>query len=651
LNLCLAAGVVAATGEVSHAAKLPEWAVAVAADAPLVEETEDDDRWRVLLSETAIAVRPDGTFSIRRLLAGQVLKDRVSRFGLGGYHFDDSAKIRSAKAWHLQPGGNVRKSRHQTVDLTIDDSFLTDQKTRVIAVGGLEKGSLVFFQFEAIEALETLTYVNSFHEVAPVDLARFEVEVPPGWEVRHDWLRTSAQAPVITGNKTVWELRDLDGGGEGEPLGESTAATAPWLVLTFLPPEGARPRKSTIVADWVALADWYAALAAGRHAVTPEIEAAVGSLPRIEGDVFQQIRAVGLYARDSIRYLAREIGIGGYQPRPASQVLHEKLGDCKDKGTLFRALLAARGIDSYGILINATKDETVSGEVPAQHSFNHFVVGVALPSGVDVPASFRPATIELGGLGRLVVVDTTDEWNSIGSLAANLAGKRGLLVAGEHSRLVTMPDGDPAAHRVECELSASVGDGGVLEFEETISRFGEPAGMARAQWRQSPNDYRRAVEQRVRQRWTGAEVETIDVDEETEDGRFVERVRYRTERPESDLLLPLFPDALDDLPRVPLLRREQPVVYPHAMTLRYHATVRGIPEHVTLPVARELSGDGWTVTTNFGWEGREVRAKWKVTLARRRFALEQFDELRSFWDAARQAGSVAVPYASRADSP
>jgi hypothetical protein len=650
LSVGLAAGVIAAAGN-THAAKLPEWAAAIAADVPPVADTPDDDRWRLLLSETTLAVRPDGTFSIRRRLAGQSLQDRVSRIGLGGYHFDDNAKIRSAKAWHVQPGGTVRKSRHEVLDITIDDHFVTDQKTRVIPVSGIRKGSLVFLQFEAVEAQETLTYVNSFHEFAAVDLARFEVEVPPGWDVRHDWLRASAQAPVITGDKMVWELRDPAAGGEEEPLGETTAAAAPWLVLTFLPPEDARPGKSTIVADWPALADWYATLAEGRDAVTPEIEAAVGALPGVEGDIFQQIRAVSLYVRDGIRYLAREIGIGSYQPRPASQVLFEKLGDCKDKGTLLRALLAARGIDSYAVLINATKDETVSGEIPAQHSFNHFVVGVAVPSGGDVPASFLPATMEVDGLGRLVVVDTTDEWNSIGSLPANLAGKRGLLVAGERSRLITMPDGDSAAHRLECELSASVDEDGALEIEETRSRFGEAAGAARAVWRQSANDYRRDLEQRVRRRWTGADVESIDVDEETEDGLFVERVRCRTAWPDSDLLLPLFPDALDGLPRAPLHRRKQPVVYPHAMTLRYHTTIRGIPEQVSLPVAHDVSGEGWTVTTKFGRDGDEVSAIWNVTLTRRRFPREQFDELQKFWDAARRLGSVAVPYPSPADTP
>jgi hypothetical protein len=134
----------------------------------------------------------------------------------------------------------------------------------------------------------------------------------------------------------------------------------------------------------------------------------------------------------------------------------------------------------------------------------------------------------------------------------------------------------------------------------------------------------------------------VDVEEETEEGTFVERVRCRRPAPIADPLLSLFPDVLADLPRVPLGRRTQPVVYPHAVTLRCETTVRELPEGVTLPAARDLSGDGWSVKTVFTREGGDLRGTWELTLARRRFAPDEFEELRSFWNAARLAASAAI---------
>ena len=102
---------------------------------------------------------------------------------------------------------------------------------------------------------------------------------------------------------------------------------------------------------------------------------------------------------------------------------------------LLQSLLAAASIRAFPILINASENETVSPTVPALQSFDHYVVGVSVPDALVLPEP-GPAMIEVDGLGWLMVIDSTDDRVSVGTLPANLAGKTGLLVAGEHSRLV-----------------------------------------------------------------------------------------------------------------------------------------------------------------------------------------------------------------------
>jgi transglutaminase-like putative cysteine protease len=614
----------------------------VAETAPEVEEPGPDDQWRILLSQTSVAVRTDGTLSVERILAGQALRYGVSGFTVGGFHFDDSTRIRSARSWHLPPGGNVRRNRGRPIDFTFDDSFVTDQRTRIVPVGRTEQGSLVFIEFDAVEDPETLTFVHSFYEAAPVDRARYEIEVPPGWKVRHDWPRTREVAPEVDGHRWVWELENLDGPSEPEPLGEAAFEGAPFLVVTVVPPAGTQPEKATVAPDWRALADWFSRLMEGRDTLTPEIEAAAAALPRFENDPLGEIRAAALYVRDGIRYVAREIGIGGWQPRPASQVIHEKLGDCKDKGILLRALLRARGFDAHPILIDAVRKGTVSFEVPAQHSFTHLVVGVVLPREVELPPGFEAATLDTHGPERLLVIDTTDELISIGWLPAHLAGRRGLLVAGESSRLIEIPDGDAAAHRVERDVLYTISDGGEVQVQRSISRFGEPAGEARARWRTSAGDYRRDAERGLRSRWPGAAIDSVDVEQETRSGAFVETIRCRRPCSTTGPLLSLFPDVLDDLARVPLGDREQAVAYPYALTLRCSTSVRGVPDGAALPTAHADTGDGWRVTTRFSREGGDLSGTFELQLVRRRFEPDAFEQLRAFWNAARQAASVAV---------
>ncbi len=104
-----------------------------------------------------------------------------------------------------------------------------------------------------------------------------------------------------------------------------------------------------------------------------------------------------------------------------------------------------------------------------------------------------------------------------------------------------------------------------------------------------------------------------------------------------------FSESLDDLRRAPLGGREVAVVYPYPMTLRCETTVRGLPPGIELPLAREARGEGWSVRTRFEQEGSTVRGTLELTLRKRRFEPAEFDELKRFWDAARQAASAALP--------
>jgi transglutaminase-like putative cysteine protease len=519
----------------------------------------------------------------------------------------------------------------------------TDVQTRLISVPDLERGSIAFVEFESVESPETLTYTHAFQERGAVDLARLTIETPAGWELRYDWPGESGPAPVRADSTAVWELRDTGPvSDERVPLGPPSDREVPLLVVAFVPPAGAGPAGVAVVPDWRALAAWYETLTGERHAATPEISAvARGLFPGDDVEFTDRVVGTGRYVRDRVRYVPREIGIGAFQPRPAPQVLEEKLGDCKDKATLLRALLGAAGIESYPILVHATRERTVSDEIPAPGAFNHVVVGVPVPPEVELPRAFGPALVTGGDGTHLLVVDATDERASIGALPAYLAGKRGLLVAGDRSRILELPDGEPAAHRIERARATRVGEDGRVEIELRTARFGEPAEIARAAWRRSASARRQEVATSVARSWAGAELSRHDVEEETPEGLFTESVAWTASRSARPALT-LFPDLLDDLPRVRLDDRDQPVVYPYALTLRTEHRIDGFDPAAVLPSAAAVQGAGWRVATHYERDGDALVARCKVELARRRFEPGEFGELERLWTAVRQAVSRTV---------
>jgi transglutaminase-like putative cysteine protease len=57
-------------------------------------------------------------------------------------------------------------------------------------------------------------------------------------------------------------------------------------------------------------------------------------------------------------------------------------GDCKDKHTLFAALLAAEGIKAYPVLIRAEGDtDNVDPDVPSPMQFSHVITAVPQDKG------------------------------------------------------------------------------------------------------------------------------------------------------------------------------------------------------------------------------------------------------------------------------
>ncbi len=602
----------------------------------------------MLLSEVRYKVLPNGALRIRKRTATQALTADVEEVAVGGFYFDDTMKVRGSRVWHAPPGEKGQRSWVVPGDFTEQDAFLTDSKVRYVAVAGIEKGSLVFFEFEASDEPPFLSLGNLFYEGVPTLVSRFELETPPGWTVRAEWLRREGPEPGMEGDVRTWELSNLSA-PEPEPLGPDPAEEAPLLAIHVVPPVGVETIPATFT-DWTAFSRWYEELARDRVESTPEIAARAGEvLAGEDGDFLRSLRAAGTYVRDQVRYVAVELGIGGFQPRPASSTLRNLYGDCKDKGTLFQSFLATREISSYPVLVNLTRRETVSEHLPVW-GFNHLVVAVPLPADLDVPETFSHSVLDAGDLGRLMIVDTTDEMTSIGSLSAHLAGKRALVVAGPRGRVLTLPPADASAHRIDRRITMTLAQDGSLGVERVSKYRGEFAARARAEFGHSAVERRNSVEGRIADLWPDATIEGYGTDYETEEGDFLETVLFRS-GPGPSLAsggrrVALFPGAGEEVARVPLNQRKTAVDYEHPMTIRYEIALEGLPAEVPVPESRSMRGEGWSVTSEYDLHGDLMTGTWEARLSRTRFEPDSFPELRKLWSALASASreTLAMPH-------
>jgi len=628
------------------AASLPDWAAATAETAPEVPPGPPNTPSRVLYSEVRTAVQTDGTLRIRRRFALQALSVETDTVSTGWYPFGDTTKVTAVRAWHLPPHERAKKSRSIPVDVAVGDAFLSGSKVRLLEVEGVKKGSLVFYEFEAIEKPYFLSLSHLFYEGAPVDRARFELETPPGWSVRSVWLRHPGPDPRVAGTLRSWELRGLSA-PEEERLAPDAADEAPLLGINLSPPPEIRVAPATF-SDWSSVSRWYSDLSRGRADVTPAVETAVRqAISSLGTSPAEILLSAGTMVRDRVRYVAVELGLAGFRPRPAGETLAKLYGDCKDKGTLLQAALAAEGISSYPVLINLGGAKTVPQDPPVW-GFNHFIVAAAVPPGQNLPDRFTSAQMTDPDLGRLVLIDPTSDTTSIGSLPAALAGQTGLVAAGMRGKLITLPAGNPSDHQLQRHLVGRLGDDGDLHMVRESRFTGELAAEVRSEENRSSRDRREAVEGAILHRWPDAVVEDYSIQPETSDGWFAEKLSFRhgyssASGDASDSGVELFPGAADAFERVPLGRRKGAVDYGFPQLVRYETMLEGVPQDAALPESESLQGNGWSIKTYYSREGTSLKASWEVQLSRRRFEATEFAELRKFWSSLSASAGWRVP--------
>ena len=182
------------------------------------------------------------------------------------------------------------------------------------------------------------------------------------------------------------------------------------------------------------------------------------------------------FVQHDIRYVAIELGIGGWQPHPATDVFTHRYGDCKDKTTLMSSMLHEIGIDSYHVSIN-TERGSVTPDVPAHLAFNHVIIAIKLPDGVDDPSLV--ATMKDAKLGKILFFDPTDELIPFGQIAGNLQANYGLLVAPDGGELVALPKQPSAMNGIQRKGKLTLDAAGNLKGDVNEIRVGDRAWSQR----------------------------------------------------------------------------------------------------------------------------------------------------------------------------
>lgn len=435
----------------------------------------------VLLDETVLTVAAAGDITTRYRRVVRVQNNAGRDHAFATVYFDNDTKLKSFRGWAIDSKGTEYEVREkEAVEMSpFDGELYSDSRSKVLRIPGGEPGSTIAYEYERRERPYLLQSVWHFQEDIPVLHARLQLVLPDGWTYDARW----ANAKPVESANAVWDLRDVPA-IDDEPRMPSYASVAGRLGVIFIPPamsaEAINPQRS-----WNDLAKWYWGLASARLAATPPMQAKVREIAKTGGP--EAIRALARFAQKDVRYVAIEVGIGGYQPHAAGDVFSNRYGDCKDKATLLKTMLKEIGVESHYVLVHTTRG-AVDPQVPTLGSFNHVILAVAT-------SEKHHATIDHPKFGKLLLFDPTSTTTAYGYLPSYLQDSRGLLVTPAGGELITLPPHAAEANQLRRKGTFTLDALGTLSGKIEEVRTGRIASQMRAELQAlNANDRVRFVE-------------------------------------------------------------------------------------------------------------------------------------------------------------
>lgn len=451
----------------------PAWMHA-AANAPLPPHDEKTEAVLLYSEESVSVLAPDKIRTVERTVY-KILRPEGRDYGKVRVFFGHGEKIIGFRGWCIpSQGKDYEVKERDTAELGADgENLISDLRSKEMVIPAADPGNVIGYEVESEENPTLLQETWHFQEAAPAHERRYRLSLPPGWEFKATFRNYPEVHPVQTGSSWEWTVTDVKGIRMEQEMPPYRGVVG-HMTVSLVPPGGHDYRS---IGNWKDMGDWYRDLSAGRRDASPAIKSKVAELTASAPTTLAKMQAIADYLQKNVRYVSIQLGIGGFQPHPASDIFTNKYGDCKDKVTLASSMFHEIGVESYYLVIN-TERGSVTGTTAAYNGFNHMILAVRLPDGME-DDSLR-AIMHHPKLGRLLIYDPTSELTPFGSIGGYLQANYGLLVAPDGGELVEVPQYKAEWSGVRRSGEFKLLADGSLEGKVEEFRVGDRAARGRA---------------------------------------------------------------------------------------------------------------------------------------------------------------------------
>jgi len=434
---------------------------------------------------------PTGFSEFERHKIIKILNVRGEKYANIMIPFFPGVSIEDIQARTISSSGKIstlEKKDIYDVNLYPNFVFYSDQRAKIFTMPAIAPGSIIEYRYKVGIRGRTLWHSWTFQDNIPTLLSRYTLIHPSEWNLNYklynlDITPREDIAPLGFKATRVWEARNLAAlkSEFGMPSRKYTVAR-----LTFAP---------NGVKTWNDVAAWYNNLASPQTEADQDMKDLAEHLTRGLSSDEDKLQAIFEWVRDNVRYIAVEIGLGGYQPYPASEVFTNRYGDCKDMTTLLCGLAEACDIQVDEVLISTWQNGVIDTTLPSPFQFNHAI-------------AYCPAVGENG-----VWMDATDKGCAFGKLPWYDQGLPVLVIGKNGQALLKVTSRDSAfSNRSRMDWKVILNSDGSAVVEGENKLWGVMASEMRADLRYaSLEEIREWLEMQIAKRCIGTVLDSFKV--------------------------------------------------------------------------------------------------------------------------------------------
>ena len=298
--------------------------------------------------------------------------------------YDSNSKVDISTANFYDANGDLIKKvkKNEVYDQTYFDGFSMYNDARFKRITPYINNYPYTVEYEY-----TIDYGGAvdYHDWFPINTYNTSVE-QSAYEIRmHDGIELRVKQhmtePLKYAEKEdgvsvyLWEIQNM-AALEYEPLAVSIRELVPNVIVA--PNEFEYFGVAGEMTSWGKYGDWAWGLIEDKTNLPEERLQQLAQMAESSKDTFELIKSVYNFLQEKTRYVSIQLGIGGFEPFPATKVDEVGYGDCKALTNYMRSMLQAVGIRSYYTLVRAgrtTRD--IDPDFPAQE-FNHVILTVPM---------------------------------------------------------------------------------------------------------------------------------------------------------------------------------------------------------------------------------------------------------------------------------